>query len=80
MNYIINKWAIVRRGELTVAPDEIEIHPDFLRVLTREDFEAAFRQVGNMFFQIMTDISQTPEWIELKSEAKYSRSSISVNS
>ena len=61
MSYIINKWSLIRRGELTVTPGKIEIHPDFLRVLTREDFETAFRQVGNMFYQIMTDISKTPE-------------------
>jgi hypothetical protein len=43
MSYIINKWAIIRRGELSVTPDTIEIHSDFLRSLSREDFETAFR-------------------------------------
>ena len=61
MGYIINEWALVRRGELAVTPETLEIHPDFLRVLTREECEAAFRRVGDMFYRIMTDISTTPE-------------------
>ena len=61
MSYIINKWALIRRGELSVTPEKIEIHPDFLRVLNHEDFEAAFRQVGDAFYQIMTDITKEPE-------------------
>ena len=61
MSYIINKWALIRRGELSVTPDNIEIHPDFLHSLSHEDFEAAFRQVGDIFYQIITDISKEPE-------------------
>ena len=61
MSYIINKWARVRRGELAVTPETIEVHPDFLYILSRVDFDAAFRKVGSMFYQIMTDISETPE-------------------
>ena len=61
MSYIINKWALIRRGELSVTPETIEIHSDFLHTLSREDFESAFRQVGYVFYQIMTDISKEPE-------------------
>ncbi|HBL84354.1 MAG: hypothetical protein A2Y17_04995 [Clostridiales bacterium GWF2_38_85] len=61
MSYIINKWALVRRSELSVTPEATPIHPDFLHILSREDFEAAFRQIGVMFYQIMTDISEAPE-------------------
>lgn len=60
MSYIINKWAIIRRGELTVTPENIEIYSDFLHSISREEFEAAFRQVGDVFCQIMTDISKEP--------------------
>ncbi|MDR0272275.1 MAG: hypothetical protein LBI27_03035 [Clostridiales bacterium] len=59
--YIINRWALIRRGELSVTPENIEIHPVFLHTLSREDFESAFRQIGYMFYQIMTDISKNPE-------------------
>ena len=61
MNYLINKWALIRRDELSVTPDTIEIHPDFLRSLSCEEFEATFRQIGDVFYQIMTDISKEPE-------------------
>ncbi|MCL2701147.1 MAG: hypothetical protein FWE88_05580 [Phycisphaerae bacterium] len=61
MGYIISRWALVRRGELAVAPKTIEVHSDFLRTLSRKEFERAFRQIGDMFYRIMTDISETPE-------------------
>ena len=61
MGYIINRWALIRRGELSVTPDTIEIHQDFLHTLSREDFESAFRTVGDIFYQLMTDISLSPE-------------------
>ena len=61
MAYLINKWALIRRGELSVTPDTVETHPDFLRTISREDFETAFRQVGEIFYRIITDISETPE-------------------
>ena len=53
MSYIINKWARIRRGELAVTPETIEVHPVFLCILSREDFDAAFRKVGGMFYQII---------------------------
>jgi len=75
MNYIINKWALVRRGELAVTPETIEIHPDFLHTLSHEDFKTAFCQVGSMFHQIMTDISEAPERFAMplykESETRY---------
>lgn len=61
MSYMITRWALIRRGELSVTPDTIEIHSDFLQTLSREDFETAFRQIGDLFYQIMTDISENPE-------------------
>ncbi len=61
MSYIINKWALVRRRELSVTPANIDIHPDFLHILQRDEFETAFRYIGDMFFQIMTGISENPE-------------------
>jgi len=44
----------------------IEVHPVFLCILSREDFDAAFRKVGGMFYQIMTDISEAPERFVMK--------------
>ncbi|MCL2664816.1 MAG: hypothetical protein FWE82_04315 [Defluviitaleaceae bacterium] len=71
MSYIINKWALIRRGELAVikeetppgflCKEEFDVHPDFLRGLSRNEFDAAFRRIGVIFFQIMTDISKKPE-------------------
>ena len=65
MSYIINRWALIRRGELSVTPEAIDIHQDFLHILSREEFETAFRQIGELFYQIMTDISETPEYFSM---------------
>jgi hypothetical protein len=59
--YIINEWALVRRNELVDIPDQLDIHPDFLTELDREEFERAFRHIWNMFYQIYDDISKEPE-------------------
>ncbi len=59
--YYINHWAKVRRDELVDIPDEIEIHNDFLKILTKEEFEAAFRAIWDMFYQIYDDIAKHPE-------------------
>lgn len=75
MGHIISKWALVRRGERSVTPDSFEIHPDFLHILSREEFETAFRQIGAVFYQIMTDISDAPERFAMpiyeESETRY---------
>jgi len=60
MSYIVSRWALIRRGELSVTPETIEIHPDFLHILSPEDFESAFRQIEALYNQIMTDISADP--------------------
>lgn len=59
--YIISKWAIIRRNELVDVPDKFEIHEDFLKDLDFKEFESAFRQVHDIFYQIYTDISHNPE-------------------
>lgn len=59
--YIISKWAIIRRNELVDVPEKFEIHQDFLKDLDFIEFEEAFRQIHNIFYQIYTDISNNPE-------------------
>lgn len=59
--YLISKWAIIRRNELVDVPEEFEIHQDFLKDLDFTDFEDAFRQVHDIFYQIYTDIALNPD-------------------
>ncbi|MBD5458010.1 MAG: hypothetical protein HDR27_05485 [Lachnospiraceae bacterium] len=59
--YLVSKWALIRRNELVDIPDELEIHPDFLRQLSHEEFESAFRAVGGMFYQIYSDMADSPQ-------------------
>lgn len=59
--YLISKWALVRRNELVDVPDKVEIHPDFLRDLSHEEFESAFRQIHETFYQMYTDMASEPE-------------------
>ena len=59
--YLISKWALIRRNELVDIPDKLEIHPDFLRNLSYEEVESAFRHIGDMFYQIYSDTAASPE-------------------
>lgn len=59
--YSVSEWAIIRRNELVDIPKELPIHSDFLRTLTQEAFECAFREIGQMFWQIYSDMAETPE-------------------
>ena len=59
--YIISKWAIIRRNELVDVPEEFEIHQDFLKDLDFKEFEETFRQIHDLFYQIYTDISYNPQ-------------------
>lgn len=59
--YIISKWALIRRNELVDVPDKLEIHSDFLRKLSREEVESAFRYVWDIFYQIYSDMAVSPE-------------------
>lgn len=72
-DYIISKWAIIRRNELVDVPDKFEIHQDFLKDLDFKKFEEAFRQVHDIFYQIYTDISHNPEsfGFELYKQGEY---------
>ena len=59
--YSVSEWAIIRRNELVDIPKELPIHSDFLRTLTQEAFERAFREIGQMFWQIYSDMAEAPE-------------------
>ncbi|MBO5335888.1 MAG: hypothetical protein J6A94_02000 [Lachnospiraceae bacterium] len=59
--YLVSRWALVRQGELVDIPPKLEIHPDFLKKLSQEEFETAFRDIGNLFYQIYSDIADAPE-------------------
>ena len=56
-DYLVSKWALIRRNELVDIPDKLEIHPDFLKRLSHEEFESAFREVGGMFYRMYSDMA-----------------------
>ena len=60
-NFLVSKWALIRRNELVDIPNEFAIHPDFLRKLSYAEFESAFRDIGEMFHQMYSDIAKSPE-------------------
>lgn len=56
--HTIREWALIFRNELVDIPPEIEINDDFLKDLTREDFEQAYRSLWYLFYQIYTDAAK----------------------
>lgn len=59
--YLVSKWALIRRNELVDIPDRLEIHPDFLQKLSHGEFESAFKEIGEMFYQMYSDIADSPQ-------------------
>ena len=72
-NYMVSKWAIVRRNELVDVPERIKIHKDFLADLSEEEFEYSFRQIHELLYQMYTDMAKQPErfGLPLYREAEY---------
>lgn len=58
--YLVSEWALIRRNELVDIPEQLEIHPDFLQVLSHEEFESAFKEIGAMFYRMYSDIADSP--------------------
>lgn len=58
---LIGRWALIRRNELVDIPKKLEIHADFLQGISHEAFESAFREIGEMFYQIYSDMAETPQ-------------------
>lgn len=61
MTYIVQEWALVRRGQMVDLPRTLTIHPDFLMGCDAGEFEQAFREIGQLFYQFYTDMSEIPE-------------------
>ena len=59
--YLVTKWALIRRNELVDIPEKLEIHSDFLQRLSHEEFESAFRDIGEMFLQMYSDMADSPQ-------------------
>ena len=60
-NYLVSEWALIRRNELVDIPNQFKIHPDFLQTLSHEEFESAYREIGEMFYRMYSDIADAPE-------------------
>lgn len=60
-NYMVSKWALVRRNELVDVPEHFKIHKDFLADLSEEEFTYSFRQIHDLFYQIYTEMVEHPE-------------------
>lgn len=59
--YLVSEWALIRRNELVDVPETFAVHPGFLNGREPEEFIAAFRDIHDMFYQIYTDMAQSPE-------------------
>ena len=59
--YLVSEWALIRRNELVDIPDQFVIHPDFLQTLSCEEFESAFRDIRAMFYQMYSDMAESPQ-------------------
>ncbi|MDF2686509.1 MAG: hypothetical protein K0S55_1691 [Clostridia bacterium] len=66
--HLIKDWAIISRNEMPDIPKELEIHPDFLRELSKEEFEKTFRFLWDLFYGIFTDVSKDPQHFGVSSE------------
>ena len=60
-NYMVSKWALVRRNELVDVPNNFKIHKDFLTDLSKEEFAYSFRQLHVLFYQMYTDMAEQPD-------------------
>jgi len=59
--YWIEEWAKIRQDEVVCLVPEFEIHECFLKNISKEDFEAAFREIWNIYINIYGDIVKIPE-------------------
>lgn len=59
--YLVSKWALIRRNELVDIPEKLAIHSDFLQRLSHEECEIAFRDIGEMFHQMYSDMAGSPQ-------------------
>lgn len=59
--YWIHEWAKVRRDEVVRLPEHFNVHEYFLKLMSKEDFEAAFKEVWDMYIKIYDDIARFPE-------------------
>lgn len=60
-NYLVSEWALIRRNELVDIPDKLDIHHDFLRTLSHEEFESTFKEIGEMFYLMYSDMADSPQ-------------------
>ena len=58
INHTLNEWALIFRNELVDIPPMIDIHADFLKDLSKEEFERSFHFIWDLFYQIYTDASE----------------------
>lgn len=59
--YWVQEWAKVRQDEVVRLPDSFEIHDSFLKHISKEEFDSAFKEVWNMFTNIYGNIAEFPE-------------------
>jgi len=58
--HTISDWALIFRNGLVDIPEKLDIHPDFLRDLSKIEFEETFRYLWHLFYQIYTDAAADP--------------------
>lgn len=60
-NYYVSQWALRRKAEIIDIPEDFDIHPDLLRLLSKEVVRSAFARIHQMFHAIYQEIADHPE-------------------
>lgn len=59
--YWIQEWAKVRQDEVVRLPENLDVHECFLKLISKADFDAAFREAWELYNSIYADIAKQPE-------------------
>ncbi|WP_313563477.1 hypothetical protein [Ruminiclostridium cellobioparum] len=59
--YWIQEWAKVRQDEVVRLPENFDVHECFLKLVSKADFEIAFREIWGIYTSIYSDIAKFPE-------------------
>lgn len=59
--YWIHEWAKIRQDEVVRLPNERKVHQSYLVNISKENFDAAFHNIWNIYDAIYGDIAAFPE-------------------
>ena len=63
--YYVSQWALLRKSELIELPEDFDIHPDYLQVLSKEKIISVVKSIRQLFKNVFQDIADSPERFKL---------------